>query len=156
MSTGSQKQAAVAEGGLSESERSLWFAWKRAHEVIRTRVADEIRVATGLSDPDVAILIQVDDADGLLRQSELVAKLGWDRTRLSHHLSRMEERGLVSRQKRGAGVEVALTSAGHDMVRQVQPIHATAVRQHLIEPFTPEQVSNLREALARISAPAER
>lgn len=138
---------------LSETERSLWFAWKRAHEVIRTRVAEDVHAATGLSDADVAILIHTADAAGPLRQNLLTTRLGWDRTRVSHHVSRMEARGLVQRQKLGDGVEVRLTATGQRVVDDVQPIHALAVRQHLIEPFTPEQVAHLREALDRISEP---
>lgn len=138
---------------LTDGERSLWFAWKRAHEVIRTRIAEEVRAATGLSEPDVAILIQINVAGGSIRQNELVARLGWDRTRLSHHLSRMEKRGLASRNRRDNRIEVDLTISGRGLVSAVQPIHAAAVRQHLIEPFTSEQGDHLREALERISAP---
>lgn len=139
--------------GLSDAERGLWFVWKRAHEIIRTRIAEEVRAATGLSDADVAILVQIEDAGGSVRQNELVARLGWDRTRLSHQVSRMEKRGLVSRDPRDNRVEVDLTPAGRDVMSAVRPIHAAAVRQHLIEPFTSEQGDHLRGALERISAP---
>ena len=138
---------------LTEAERGLWFAWKRAHEVLRARVSDEVRAATGLSDPDVAILIHAAEVDGPVRQNHLATLLGWDRTRLSHQLSRMESRDLVHRTKLAAGVEVRVTTAGLAVVDVVRPIHAAAVRRHLIEPFTPSQVDNLREALERISIP---
>ena len=64
----------------------------------------------------------------------------------------MEKRGLVARDPRDNGVEVDLTLAGRDVVSAVRPIHAAAVRQHLIEPFTSEQGDHLREALEHISA----
>lgn len=138
---------------LDEDERSLWFAWKRAHEVIRARMSEAVRSATGLSDADVAILVHVADCDGQVRQSSLAARLGWDRTRLSHQISRMVSRGLVARDKSDSGVEVDLTDAGRDALGIVQPIHAEAVREHLIAPFTAGQVEHLRAALDRISAP---
>lgn len=139
---------------LTEVERGLWFAWKRAHEVLRVRVSEEVRAATGLSDPDVAILIHAADVDGGIRQNQLATVLGWDRTRLSHQLSRMEGRALVRRTKIATGVEVGLTDAGRAVVDVVRPIHAAAVRRHLIKPFTPTQLDHLREALERISDPA--
>ncbi|MCZ2404843.1 winged helix-turn-helix transcriptional regulator [Paenarthrobacter sp. Z7-10] len=142
---------AMTDPLLSDAERRLWFAWKRAHEVLRARVSDEVRAATGLSDPDVAILIHAADVDGPVRQNHLATLLGWDRTRLSHHLSRMEKRGFVERTKVTGGVEVRLTDAGLAVVAIVRPIHAAAVRRHLIEPFTTVQVNNLRVALERIS-----
>ncbi|TFC01045.1 MarR family transcriptional regulator [Cryobacterium adonitolivorans] len=138
---------------LSLSERALWFAWKRAHEVLRTRVAEDVRAATGLSDPDMAILIHAADVDGTVRQNQLAVVLGWDRTRLSHHLSRMEDRGLVTRRRVTGGVEVEVTDAGIEIVAVAQPVHAAAVRRHLIEPFTGVQVEHLRQALDRIAAP---
>ncbi|GAA4682752.1 MarR family winged helix-turn-helix transcriptional regulator [Frondihabitans cladoniiphilus] len=136
---------------MSEGERNLWFLWKRAHEVIRTRVADDVRDATGLSEPDVAVLVQVDDAGGHVRQNRLAVRLGWDRTRLAHHLARMETRDLISRQKLDDGVQVILTATAQRLIDMIRPIHATAVRRHLIDPFTTRQVEHLREALDRIS-----
>lgn len=130
----------------------MWFAWKRAHEVLRTRVAEDVRSATGLSDPDVAILIHAADVDGAIRQNQLALVLGWDRTRLSHHLSRMQERGFITRRRVAGGVEVQVTGAGHVVVATAQPVHAAAVRQHLFEPFTEAEVQHLREALERISS----
>lgn len=137
---------------LSDSERALWFAWKRAHEVLRTRVAEDVRAATGLSDPDVAILIHAADVDGGMRQNQLALVLGWDRTRLSHHLSRMQKRGFITRRRVAGGVAVEVTGAGHEVVATAQPVHAAAVRRHLIDPFTEAQVQHLREALDRISS----
>ena len=97
---------------LNEAERGLWFAGKRAHEVLRAQVSDEVRAVTGLSDPDAAILIHAADIDGPVRQNHLATLLGWDRTRLSHQLSRMESRDLVHRMRLAAGVEVRVTAAG--------------------------------------------
>ncbi|GGF34476.1 MarR family winged helix-turn-helix transcriptional regulator [Subtercola lobariae] len=138
---------------LSDDERQLYFAFKRAQEMLRARISDDVRAATGLSDPDVAVLIHAAEVDGGVRQSELASLLGWDRTRLSHHLSRMQSRGLIERTKVGSAVEVSLTEAGLAVIDVVRPIHAAAVRRHLIEPFTPSQVVYLREALERISEP---
>ena len=142
---------------LNEAERGLWFAWKRAHETIRARVAKDVRAATGLSDADVTILIHVADADAHAddsrRQNALTARLGWDRARVPHQFSRMEARGLVQRRKVDDGVEVQLTTTGQGIVDVVKPIHAAAVRQHLIDPFNPEQLAHLREALDRIAKP---
>jgi DNA-binding MarR family transcriptional regulator len=144
--------AAVA---LTEQERALWFAWKRAHEVVRARISDDVRAATGLSDPDIAILIRAHDANGPVRQNHLATVLGWDRTRLSHQLSRMEKRGLIARRQVPGGVEVDLTDAGREVVALAQPLHAAAVRRHLVDPFTAAQLARLREALDRISEPTD-
>jgi len=134
---------------LTDDELRLWHAWKRASERVRARVAETIAAETGLSDPDFAILTRVEDAaDGALRQNELAASLGWHRSRLSHQLTRMQERGLVTRVAAGTGVEVRATSAGREVIARARPHHAAAVREHLIAHATPEFLVTL-ERLAR-------
>ena len=136
-------------------ESSLWFAWKRAHELVRTAVIEEVTAATGLSDPDVGILLRLDVAGGSLRQSEIAAALGWDRTRLSHQLTRMEDRGLVARRRTSSGVRVDISDAGKEAAAAARPVHAAAVRRHLAEPLTPGQSAMLREILELLSGAAE-
>ena len=136
-------------------ESRLWFAWKRAHELVRTAVIEEVTAATGLSDPDIGILLRLDVAGGSLRQSEIASALGWDRTRLSHQLTRMEGRGLLSRRRASAGVWVSISDAGQQAVTSVRPVHAAAVRRHLAEPLTQGQSAMLYEILELLSNAAK-
>jgi len=136
-------------------ESGLWFAWKRAHELVRAAVIEKVTAATGLSDPDTGILLRLDVAGGSLRQSEIAAALGWDRTRLSHQLTRMEGRGLLARRRASSGVWVDISDAGKEAVTAVLPVHAAAVRRHLVEPLTPGQSAMLREILELLSSAAE-
>jgi DNA-binding MarR family transcriptional regulator len=136
-------------------ESSLWFAWKRASELVRAAVIEEVTAATGLSDPDLGILLRLDVAGGSLRQSEIASALGWDRTRLSHQLTRMEDRGLLARRRTSSGVWVDISDVGEKAASSARPVHAAAVRRHLIEPLTPGQSAMLREILGLLSSAAE-
>ncbi len=119
---------------LSQEERQLWHAWKKASERVREAVAEDIRSATGLSDPDFGILTRlIDLGGGQLRQSELSASMGWHRSRLSHQLTRMEQRGLVTRNRIDGGVHVSITPSGRELAAAARPVHATAVREHLTD-----------------------
>jgi len=119
---------------LTDDERRLWHAWKRASEVVRARVADDISAATGLSDPDFGILTRLLDlGDGALRQNELAASMGWHRSRLSHQLTRMEQRGLIARAAAGEGVSVSITADGRAAAQAALPVHARSVRRHLTD-----------------------
>jgi DNA-binding MarR family transcriptional regulator len=138
---------------LTGDEAALWTAWKQASERVRALVAADILAATGLSDPDFGVLTRVVEiGDGSLRQSELAQSLGWHRSRLSHHLSRMEQRGLITRQALAeGGVEIRVTDTGRAGVAEARPIHAAAVREHLLRPLDPSQRETLSDALARLS-----
>jgi DNA-binding MarR family transcriptional regulator len=140
---------------LTADEMALWHAWKLASETVRTRVAADITAATGLSGPDFAVLTRVAELGaGRLRQSNLADLMGYHRSRLSHHLSRMAERGLVTREPAGAGVDVVITEAGRAAVAVARPVHATAVRQHLLGQLTDGDLAALRIALGHLAPPA--
>ncbi|WP_416393509.1 MULTISPECIES: MarR family winged helix-turn-helix transcriptional regulator [unclassified Curtobacterium] len=119
---------------LTEQEQRLWHAWKIAADKVRQRVAEDIKAGSGLSDQDFGIVTRlVELGGGELRQNDLGASLQWDRTRLSHQLTRMENRGLVSRSTVDGGVLVSITDEGARLVHVARPIHAAAVRTHLLQ-----------------------
>ncbi|MFC4244518.1 MarR family winged helix-turn-helix transcriptional regulator [Gryllotalpicola reticulitermitis] len=138
---------------LTPDELRLWHAWKKASDTVRARIGEQITAATGLSDPDFAILTRLEDlGSGTLRQSELAESMGWHRSRLSHQLTRMETRGLVTREGGGPLVHVSITDAGHDVIAAARPVHADAVRRVLaghIPRAERERFVEVLEALAR-------
>ena len=94
----------------------------------------------GLSDPGYGVLSRLADlGGGQLRQQDLADSMGWDKSHLSHHLTRMQQRGLVERQPSGDAVTVRLTPAGRVVLDQAVPVHAAAVRRHLLSRLTAEQ-----------------
>ncbi|MFF7329821.1 MarR family transcriptional regulator [Streptomyces sp. NPDC008150] len=138
----------TAPHGASEPVE-LWFAFKRAHEIVRARVLADTAEAAGLSEPDLTILINLNKAGGALRQSELGASLGWDRTRISHQLTRMGKRGLVTRE-RANGVTVALTDSGRAAIVAVRPNLDEAVRRHFTGRLTAQEIEALTSALHKL------
>lgn len=144
------------EDRLTEDEMALWHAWKQAAELVRTRVAADVAAAAELSDPDFGVLTRVVEiGGGRMRQNRLAELMGYHRARLSHHLTRMEERGLVARETVPGGVEVIATATGRDAVARARPAHARAVRRHLVEPLGDPDGASLLRALRRLTAAAE-
>lgn len=137
---------------LTDEEQQLWHAWKIASERVREHVVRDIRSATGLSDPDFGILTRlVDLGSGRLRQNELAASMDWHRSRLSHQLTRMEQRGLVRRTDADGGVLVAVTDEGRRLADAARPVHAAAVRRHLVEPTGPLDAAALLGVLRALA-----
>lgn len=84
-----------------------------------------------------------------MRQQQLCDLMRWDRTRLSHHLTRMEGRGLVKRSKLESGGRfVMITTQGDRARKAADPIHADAVTRHFISKLTAVQ----QEAIASLAA----
>ncbi|MDI6100205.1 MarR family transcriptional regulator [Actinoplanes sp. NEAU-A12] len=81
--------------------------------------------------------------DGRLRPSDLAATIGWERSRLSHHLGRMERRGLIRREDFAGdsrGAEVVLEEPGSAAFHGATVPHLTAVRELFVEALTPKQL----------------
>src|SRR5215475_3791201 len=99
---------------LSPRELRIWYAFRMMGEDVLARVDRDIAQATGISGPDFAVLSRLAAiGKGQMRQQELAEALGWDKSRLSHHLTRMQERALVERrQGDGPAVLIVLTSMG--------------------------------------------
>jgi DNA-binding MarR family transcriptional regulator len=128
---------------LTVRELQLWQAWLRISESVIAQVARDVTEASGLSAADFSVLERLTGiGNGRLRQRELAVALSWDKSRISHQLTRMQERDLLTRSKTAeAGSQVAITRAGRVALEQALPIHAQAVRRHLIERLTPQQAA---------------
>ena len=133
--------AALGTRPLSTAEQEIWYAIKRLSETALARVAADIEAATGLSGADFGILTRLEDlGDGILRQAALAKSLGWHKARLSHQLTRMESRGLVRRDTAATerGVQLSMLPLGRQIIKAARPVHATAVRTHVLDSIDPE------------------
>lgn len=136
---------------LTEPEAELWLAWQAATEAL-SQVSAEVAAESGLSEPDLTVLTRLQDIGrGRLRQSELAAETGWHRSRLSHHLKRMQERGLVDRSEVPGGVDVRLTTMGRAALHRARPVHADAVRRHLVQALPARDRERLLAILRKLS-----
>jgi DNA-binding MarR family transcriptional regulator len=82
-----------------------------------------------------------------MRVGELSESLDWDKSRVSHQLTRMERRGFVKRTQYGADgrrAGMGLTAEGLRCAQSAILRHGGNVRRHFLDPLTPEQASVIR------------
>lgn len=129
---------------LEDDEQRAWRAHITMQRRLARRLERELQDATGLSESDYEILVNLSEADGgRLRQFELAERTQWEASRLSHHLTRMCERGLVERRRCATdqrGADVLLTRKGRRTIEQAAPVHVAAVRRWFIDVATPQQL----------------
>ncbi len=134
---------------LNEAEQDAWYAWRRMFPLVNAGIARDLGQDSGLSEADYDVLSVLGSADGhRMRISALAVLMHWSRSRLSHQLTRMEQRGIVRREEvagDGRGAEVVLTEAGVDTITAAAPLHVESVRRHLIDVLTPDQLRTLAE-----------
>jgi DNA-binding MarR family transcriptional regulator len=127
----------------------FWHDWMQAHRMLTREVDRTLQRELGISKADLGVLVTLERAS--MRVTELAAVLDWEKGRAAHHLTRMEERGLVARDESGAAgrrTSIALTPAGHELAAQAILIHGDTVRRLALERLDPAQ----REAIRAWSA----
>lgn len=137
---------------VNEDEMRIWNMWKGSFKRIFGRVVKELSEHTGLSEGDFGILDRlIQFGDGKLRQQQLVDSMNWDKSRLSHHLTRMEKRGLVKRGPLDAdrGVQVIITSAGKAALDEALPIVSMAIRKYFLDQLTDQDIESITKLAER-------
>ncbi|MEV0634636.1 MarR family winged helix-turn-helix transcriptional regulator [Streptomyces sp. NPDC050619] len=132
---------------LTASEQRAWRAFVGVHQKLPRALAHKLQVAGNLSSADYLVLMALTDAPhGRRHFQELAQAVDWERSRMSHHLSRMNKRGLVTREdcpKDARGVHVMVTPAGRAAVEEAAPGHVATVRRLVIDPLSPEELDML-------------
>jgi DNA-binding MarR family transcriptional regulator len=129
-------------------------AWRGLIEVTPRliRQLDRLLLAdSGLSGSDYPVLVALHErGDRPVRSTELADLIGWEQSRLSHHLARMERRGLLSRSRRPADsrvAEVTITDHGRALYLRAAHGHSQAVRTHFADVLTAGQLEALADAM---------
>lgn len=129
---------------LSDDESRAWRSYNRMRGLLALQIERDLARESGLSGADYSVLVVLSEAPGhRVRQHDLAARVLWSNSRLSHHLGRMERRGLVRRETHAdnaRAIDAVLTPAGLKAIEAAAPAHVESVRRHLIDLLTPEQV----------------
>lgn len=141
---------------LTEYEQRAWRAYLDMHARLTARLHRDLQADSGLSLSDFDVLVQLTDRDDeRARVLELAQALQWEKSRLSHHLARMERRGLVERQEcpdDARGAFIALTAQGRRTIEQAAPQHVNTVRDLVFDQLTAEQVDTLLAISTQVQA----
>ena len=139
---------------LDEDEQATWRAFLATSELLYAALDRQLQRDAGLTHGTYVVLAMLSEAPGRsLRMTELARLANSTPSRLSHAIARMEERGWVRRDRSdqdGRGTVAVLTDAGWDLLVRTAPGHVEAVRQHLFDRLTPEQVKQFGEICAAV------
>ena len=141
---------AASRRRMTSEELAIWRSLLDTTADLRRILGSELH-ETSLSPGDYQVLLALTEAPGRqLRSTELAAAIDWERSRLSHHLGRMERRGLISRRdctEDGRGAEVGLTASGAHIFRGATAPHLRSIKRHFADALTPEQFRALADVL---------
>jgi DNA-binding MarR family transcriptional regulator len=149
---------------LTPEQERLWRRWLTLNARLSATLHTELHDDAGLSMPDYEVLVHLtDNPEGRIRVTDLARLLQWERSRLSHHVTRMERRRLVQRvecAEDGRGAFIVITPQGRSAIEQAAPHHVNTVRRLIFDALTPEEVDAFAtivdKALTHLDNQAER
>ncbi|MDJ0333623.1 MarR family winged helix-turn-helix transcriptional regulator [Salinibacterium sp. G-O1] len=122
---------------ISDQERELWRSFFVMRRQLELTLERRLSADAGISSADFEILVSLSEgpAEGL-RAGHIGDIIGWEKSRVSHQITRMEQRGLVRREECGddaRGVWIMLTAEGSSAVRAASGDHSQALREHFFD-----------------------
>lgn len=141
---------------LSDDEQRAWRTYLRMSSLLAAALNRQLQQDCGLTLPEYEVLVQLSESpEHRLRPFQICEALNWEQSRLSHQLTRMERRGLVSRREcaaDGRGAVIGLTAAGADLIGAAAPRHVAAVRRLIFDRLSDVQQAAFEEACGQIVA----
>jgi DNA-binding MarR family transcriptional regulator len=132
----------------------VWQGYLHVNQRLYATLEEQLVRDAGLSGADYRVLVPLSETPGdVLRARELCTEIGWDRSRLSHHISRMEKRGLVVREEcadDARGLMIRLTDAGREAIQDAAPNHVENVRRYFFDLLSDEELETLAAVFDRV------
>ena len=138
---------------LNPREDRAWRAFMHAHHQLVAHLNRGLQ-ESGLSGADYEVLAVLSGHDrDPMPASDLCNALGWEKSRLSHQLRRMQTDGLISREPNpddARSTLVCLLHTGHAAIKEAAPRHVADVRRNFIDLLTPAELDMLATLNERI------
>lgn len=138
---------------LTDAEQASWRSVVAGTRRLLERLEQDLK-ERGLAHGDYGLLVTLSEAeDDRLRMSDLADRSLESRSRLSHHVRRLEQRDLVRREacpddRRGSFA--VLTEAGRAVIEATAPHHVAAVRANLLDHLQPGELDVLAGIFSRV------
>jgi DNA-binding MarR family transcriptional regulator len=144
---------------LSEQEERAWRSLQLMQMRLTAALARQLAADSSLSYADYVVLVALTaEPDGRMRAFELGRSIGWEQSRLSHHVGRMVARGLVRKEKCPSdqrGSFVVVTDEGRRQIREAAPGHVEAVRRLFVDRLSDEELHVVGRVSDRVLAGLE-
>jgi DNA-binding MarR family transcriptional regulator len=145
----------------TELERDVWRSFFVMRRQLELTLERRLQADAGISSADYEILLSLfDDPTKRLRAGRIGDIIGWEKSRVSHQISRMEQRGLVKREACGddaRGVWIVLTAEGSRAVLGAERDRRAAVREYFFDVLTEDEMHTVltvsRKVLDTINPP---
>jgi DNA-binding MarR family transcriptional regulator len=148
-------QSANPVRSLSYHEWSTWFQLVSTFTLLPAALDSQLQRETGMTHFEFQVMVALSRQPGRrLQLKDLAVVANGSLSRLSHVISRLEERGWVRRKSgtRGRATYAELTDKGYQKLMATGPIHLREVRRLVFDVLTPAEVKALKHVTSVINA----
>ena len=139
---------------IDAADWALWADFARVHGELARELDRRLQRDAGISQGDYAVMVTLFEApDRKLRPGALGEAIAWEKSRLSHQLTRMVARGLVEREEcdtDGRGSWVVLTRDGRRALLRAMRDHARDIRSLFLDLLEPDEKRAIADATTRV------
>lgn len=138
---------------LNGEEKALWRDFLAIEGRLHLEIQRDLKMSSTLTEPEFEVLVYLSENDGPMRMTQLAQALQWDRSRVSHQVTRMERRGLVERTScpsDGRGAFVDTTTEGMREIEKAAPSHVATVRRAFLDRLNESEKREFARLLALI------
>ncbi len=117
---------------LTATQQRTWLNYMQVYLRLEYEMNRQLQADFGISLAEYSVMNALSSEPGRrLQSSRLATRIGWERSRLSHQLRRMETRRLVERiasESDGRATDARLTRQGWRLLQSAAPAHVAWVR----------------------------
>ena len=141
-------------GSLSGDRVELWRSFYAMRRKLDRALDLQLQRESGVSASEYEILLSLNEApQRRLRIKDIAGTIGWEKSRVSHLVTRMERRGLLNRadcEVDGRGSWIGLTTVGRRTIIGATRGHTDAIRRYFFDVLTPQEIAAIAELSPRV------
>jgi DNA-binding MarR family transcriptional regulator len=138
----------------NKRELAAWRAFLRAHAGLTRRLEEDLMREQQLPLAMYDVLVQLLEAGGRLRMTELAGAVLISRSGLTRLVDRMVTAGYVRREPSpgdARGVFAVLTDAGFERLKAASPTHLGGIGAYVVDRLDPEELMALGRACEKLA-----
>jgi DNA-binding MarR family transcriptional regulator len=139
---------------LTAPQQEAWLYYMGVYHRLEYEMNRQLQSDYGLSLAEYTVMNALSSQPRHRMQSvQLATRIGWERSRLSHQLRRMEGRHLVERVPSATdrrAVDARLTKYGWQLLQKAAPDHVTRVRKLFFSDLDPNDARQLGKLLRQV------
>jgi len=141
---------------MKELDSKAWRAFHKIGTSLLPHLSRQVSNHSGLSGAEYVVLVALSELSApSVNLNRLAQGLGWEISRMSHQISRMDDVGLVKKTKNHKDsrcFDVSITSKGRKIAEAAIPLQSREINHCFSEVLTQAQMKSLIEISEAISS----